>query len=164
MENEPLLPLTINPNPTPLQRFKNTMQKKKILIPVLTLSLLTVSYLIVYLLVMPRVVQNALNGQGSLLYSVHVTSLDPLISEIKLQIPFESKTMARAEVNLGSLELKSGDTVIGQLSMDILQIPRKQTSVWFNSTATPSSLNMPWIAWTINQGVKHGFQQLAIDL
>lgn len=134
----------------------------KYLIPLTVLLILGCAYLLVYILILPPVINEALNGPDSTqIQSIFVKNINPIEVDLSLLINIDEPISVKADVNLGDISIftkeQNSKQRIARFTMPEFQVFPKVKSISQYASIEIRDINYQWIHWFIKQSAKYGF-------
>ncbi|KAJ3270183.1 hypothetical protein HDV01_000462 [Terramyces sp. JEL0728] len=147
-EQDVLLPPPVTTKASVYQKVES--HKKSLFAALLVLILYFTSYYIF----IPRLVQEKIDGQGSILQHLHINSFSDI--DLSLKIPVDQSPIS-AQIDLGNLNLYLNESQFGNIKFPLIYSFANSPVVWINSTVDLDP-NLAVIQYYLGKIVKHGVQ------
>ncbi|KAJ3315798.1 hypothetical protein HDV04_000005 [Boothiomyces sp. JEL0838] len=145
-EQDALLP--VQTKPTVYDKVGS--YKKSIICGIIVLLL----YISSYFILIPQLVQQKIDGQGTILQHLHINSFQDI--DLSLKVPVDQSPIS-AQVDLGNLNLYLNQTEIGRVKFPVIYSFANSPVVWINSTLDFEP-ELPIIQYYLGKIIKHGLQ------
>ncbi|KAJ3320009.1 hypothetical protein HDV06_005743 [Boothiomyces sp. JEL0866] len=145
-EQDTLLPVTRKPT-----YYEKVGSYKKSIIAAVIIFFL---YFISYFVLIPRLVQEKIDGQGTLLQHLHINSFQDI--DLSLKVPVDQSPIS-AQIDLGEMNLYLNQTQFGIVKFPVIYSFANSPVVWINSTVNFEP-QLPIIQYYLGKIIKHGMQ------
>jgi hypothetical protein len=135
----------------------------KYLIPLTVLLILGSGYVLVYIILLPPVIKDALNGpDGSQIESIFVKNFNPVEVDVSLLINIDEPPPVKVDVNIGEMSIfsKEHDSKqrLARFTMPQFKVFPKVKTITQNVSIEIRDVNYQWIHWFVKQSSKHEFK------